>query len=248
MDYKQNQKFFGISSSGCGIKLAWLGMIAILTLWLIIAAAAESFGFALFGIIAFVIFAYFLRRKGRVSYVVIQKCCEKMIAKARQEGMQHLGIDESEVGLIEPMVIHGFEYLDKEGHLRINDEIISAAVWKEVTLSNGKKITFSPVYSISVIFFSEHVVQRYEHVFSLVSNNEIKGTDEYFYNDIVSVTTVTESGKRIENLEEVFHKYDTLVISTAGGRARCSATNSLQIQDQINGFRSLLKQKKMATA
>jgi len=63
----------------------------------------------IFGIIFLGIFAYFAL-SGRTSYEMIRKCCDEKVAMAKQAGMQRLGIDEGEIGLVEPMVIHGFDY------------------------------------------------------------------------------------------------------------------------------------------
>ena len=230
MDYKANQKFF----KGSGGAFWKLLIIASLVLTVVPPH--------IFGVIVLVAGIVY-KAMGKKDYDVIRKQCEKMISKAKQDGMQRLGIDEGEVGLIAPMVIHGFEYTG-----RVSSKEISKATWVEVSLPDGKKILATPIYSICVIFFTEHVVQRYEHIFSLVSDDEIKNTDEYFYKDIVSVSTAAESGKYPVGKEEKSYKYDTLVISTAGGKAACSTINASGIQDSINGFRSLLKQKKMATA
>ena len=92
-----------------------------------------------------------------------------------------------------------------------------------------------------MLFFSQNEVHCYTYNFDTTQNKHTEATDVYFYRDIVSVSTASES---TEVLKETVD-YESFKLTTAGGTAlQVSLRDVSNAQRSINAMRALLKAKK----
>lgn len=145
-----------------------------------------------------------------------------------EKGLKKLGIDEDEVKLIDPIVIHGpydkniaSQFLAKKG----ND-----GRWR------------SSNYEVTVLYFSERQVYSYDYRFSITDNERNESTDEFFYKDIVAVSTSSDNITLSTN-EAITREYFKL--TTSGGTSiECSIWDMGQVEKSIKGMKQLLREKK----
>jgi hypothetical protein len=123
---------------------------------------------------------------GIVSYY--QKPSDPQMDAWIQEDLQDLraralaktGLDASEL-IAEPVVVYGPRFWNIGG--------------SEVGIKKGKDgiVRFMPI-GITVINFTPHQLMAYQCAVDLTTGNSLsEGTDEYFYRDVVSVSTQSES-------------------------------------------------------
>jgi hypothetical protein len=92
-----------------------------------------------------------------------------------------------------------------------------------------------------MLFFSEHEVHCYTYNFDTTSQKQTEATDVYFYKDIVSVSTASDTVQVLgQNVD-----YEYFKLTTAGGTAlSVSLRDVSNAQRSINAMRALLKTKK----
>ena len=112
-----------------------------------------------------------------------QVCAEYISRNLKSMALKKLGLDEDQVQEIAPIIIDGYFDRDIPG----SDEKYSVRYKK----SKDNRWRTSN-YNAIMFFFSADQVYCYELRFSLLENKKQEKTDEYFYRDIVSVST--ESG------------------------------------------------------
>ncbi|MBS4223178.1 hypothetical protein [Lederbergia citrea] len=224
MDYKRNRRYFE--------SISWKGAIISIIIGLILLSAYAPLGVII--LIAAGAYLYF-KIKGRPTDGEIDAIIQKQADIALQKGYDKLGVDPDEVNLIDPIVIHGpmfqrirLPYLTKKG----KDEYVRS--------SN---------HEIMVFFFSEQQVYFYNYSFSIIDDEINEGTDEYFYRDVVSVstssTTTTYTDSRTKK-EETF-SLEVFKLTTSGATSMtCAIQDSNSVQNQIRGMKNLLREKKSA--
>lgn len=152
----------------------------------------------------------------------------------KSRALMKLGIDEDEVNEIAPIVMGGYRFS-------------GASKYKQG--ADGKWRTNR--YETVVLFFSPREVHCYTYSVDTTdpSANPREDTEVYFYQDIVTVSTSSESlnvtdaktgKKNVAN-------YESFVLRTTGGNALTVAvgnTEGTDVQRSINAMRQLLRQKK----
>ena len=148
----------------------------------------------------------------------------KALNNLRQKALNKLGIDEDEVKEIEPISFDGYVYKGATELKRGADGLFRTNKYECVQL-----------------FFSQNEVHCYTFNFDTTSDKHFESTDVYFYKDIVSVSTSSES----EKVKDTTVEYETFKLTTAGGTAlQVSLRDVNNAQRSINAMRSLLRQKK----
>lgn len=152
----------------------------------------------------------------------------------KSRALMKLGIDEDEVNEIAPIVMGGYRFSGANKYKQGAD---------------GKWRTNR--YETVVLFFSPREVHCYTYSVDTTdpSANPREDTEVYFYQDIVTVSTSSESlnvtdaktgKKNVAN-------YESFVLRTTGGNALTVAvgnTEGTDVQRSINAMRQLLRQKK----
>ena len=235
MNYERNKKYFinGTRNSAetffiTGIVLIILGIIMMIPL-----SMAEMGGIGLIYIIPGIILVLVGKNKtdtldSDIDDDLIRYFKEQNL---KEKALDKLGLDETEVMEIEPVYIDGYHFdgatvvVGKDGKARS---------------SLGRAVYF---------FFTQNEVHCYTHTKSLVDSFCSEDTDTYFYSDIVSVSTVTQSGSSTlaPGRPAQNYQYDCFKLTTTGGTSvQASLRDKAGAERSINGMRNLIKAKKQA--
>lgn len=229
INYERNKKYFEQSSPKAGIILIVIGLVLTLAL----PDAGKLIG--ILGILGGAALIYF-QFAGKPADADIDSDAASAVADVQKRALSKLGLDADEVKLIEPVVVHGYYYKN---------------IASGVQVKLGKDRVFrSSNYEGVVLFFSEHQLHAYKFQFSLVSSQESREqTDEYFYKDVVSVATQSETFTINDikgNSQQV--NFEEFKLTTTGGT---SITSSIRdegsVSRVISGARSLIREKKIAS-
>lgn len=93
----------------------------------------------------------------------------------KQKALDKIGLDEDEVSEIPPAMFEGFEF-DKAYAKRT-----AAGKW------------VSSAYQVSWVFFSSTQVYLYSYTFNMDDEKKNERTDEFFYKDVTSFSTLSET-------------------------------------------------------
>lgn len=145
--------------------------------------------------------------------------CEKEANKVTQDlCMEKLNVDKEDVSEIEPVRLEGFLW----------DKIKEGDLW-------FYNHTQTSLYQVTWLFFGKSQLYVYQCSFNLASFVKIERTEEYYYSDITSFSTMTDSDKR-------FH----FCIIVPGDKFDCSVKDSNhETQISIQGMKSFLREKKV---
>lgn len=143
---------------------------------------------------------------------------------SKDDALAKLGLDESEVTEAAPVCISGYSF-DGAEHVKLGAD------------NKWRSNRFETWY----MFFSSNEVHCCKKTIKTTADWKTESTDVYFYKDIVSVSTTSESktvlNKKID--------YDCFVLTTAGGTAfKVSLKDVDDAQRSVNAMRSLLRAKK----
>lgn len=146
--------------------------------------------------------------------------------------LSRLGLDIEEVKEIAPIIFDGYSFEDCTRVKRGLD-----GIWR------------SDRYKVVQLFFSLNEVHIYTYSYSTIMENTSENTDVYFYKDIVSVSTSTETTtiNRYNGQNNVGTQvqYECFKLTTAGGTSlKVSIRDSANAQRSINAMRQLLRAKK----
>jgi len=196
--------------------------------------SSEYWFIGLLGLAACVfVFVIYLNQQKRITDREIDEYCLEKIRNIKNEAIKKIGIDEDEVNLIEPILIHGPYFR----------EIQTAFLYKR-----GKdNIDRSSNYKASVLYFSDDQIFLYSVAFSIIADERKVDTIEYFYKDIVSVTTSDETQKvKLPGSSEITVRFNEFKLTTSGGTSMTNSIISLdnETEKAIHGMRQLIRQKK----
>lgn len=148
----------------------------------------------------------------------------KQLNNINGRALNKLGVDEDEVKEIAPISFDGYVYKGAN-HFKIGKD----------------NLYRTDKYESVVLFFSQNEVHCYTYRFDTTLDKKTEETDVYFYKDIVSVSTASDSA-RLGN-ENVDYEYFKL--TTAGGTALTVSLRDVNnAQKSINAMRALLREKK----
>lgn len=146
----------------------------------------------------------------------------------KQKALNKIGLDEEEVSEISPAMFEGFVY--KNAYAKQN--------------ASGKWV--SSAYQVSWIFFSSTQVYLYSYTFNMDEDKKNERTDEFFYKDVTSFSTLSESDTAHGlggNTFEVSSEQFAMVVP---GDKLFMAMGDIQNADAIiQGMKQKLREKKM---
>ena len=210
MNYERNKKYFNSARN------LYIGSIAAM----VIGAVLMIIGFAAFetviGILGLLVIAggiglLVYMKKSIVTDAEYDQAVSTKLTGMMQKGLDKLGIDEEEVKEIEPIWFGGYDYKTASRVKKGEDNI-----WR------------SDRYEYVILFFSSNEVHLYKYRFDTTSDSESEETDVYFYKDIVSVATVSDTIDK--GTKKIHSEYFRL--TTAGG-----TTISASLRDIDNAQR-----------
>jgi hypothetical protein len=134
-------------------------------------------GIVAIGVAAFGIYS---ATQGKPTDRQMDEWLEEDLKALEKRALDKVGTTETEI-VADPVCITGLRFWDTGG---------ADFKWRK---GKDNVIRFTP-HGVSVMHFAQHQLLAYSCVFDLTTGKALnEGTDEYFYKDVVSVATKTES-------------------------------------------------------
>lgn len=164
-----------------------------------------------------------------------------VMAKARsmdfkQRALNKLGIDESQVNEIEPVMFEGYYFNQPKTFGMLGRDL----KWR------------SSAYQITWVFFSDTQVYVYQYTFHMDEDTKKERVEEYFYKDITNFSSSTDTvevevpQKNCTGYTWVRKSanYSGFSIVVPGEKFWCSAEESERLERAIQGMKAKLREKK----
>ena len=224
MDYSKNLTYFYDEPDGCGCAVV-----------IIILASFGGFslgytGMALVVLIIGIVSAWLL---GQPMTTISDSEYDAEVARyadsLKSHALNKLGIDESEVKEIHPIVLGGYDFYGADKIKKGSDDKCR-----------------SNIYKVIMLFFTSNEVHcctiRFKTTEELILG---EATDVYFYQDIVSVSTYSDNIiVRVKEKGITFNS-EAFRLTTKGGTSlTVNLSDSSQGDESVNAMRALLREKK----
>ncbi len=177
---------------------------------------------------------YFLKQEGCLSKNITDDEYMSMVRRKRDsmdfksKALSKIGLDEDEVKEISPVMFEGFVYKNAYAKKRANGNWVSSA------------------YQVSWLFFSSTQVYIFRHTFNMDEDKKNESTDEFFYKDVTSFSTSSESeqarGLGNEKFEVETNKFCMVV---PGDKLYVSMDGVEDSDSIIQAMKQKLREKKM---
>jgi hypothetical protein len=222
INYERNRRYFEPVSYKPGVICIVIGVIALLF---------ASVGPVLVGLVLIGLGSFLIYRQvaDRPSDAEIDRQMREIIGEIPPVALQRLGLEADEVGLIKPVLVGGNKFDSSTMVKRGKDGILRSSSCEGV-----------------VIFFGDQELHAFKAGASLVREENGEQTDVYFYRDVVSVSTASET-MRVPVVGRPEVTLEQFKLTTSGGTSitcSMSATGSTKEQD-IQGARQLIRKKKL---
>jgi len=135
------------------------------------------------GILLIVNVVKFNEKREIVTASELDKAAIDHLSDLKTRALKKLGIDEDEVSEAPPIHFHGYYFKKIQG------------VYPRLKKDYGDNRYRSSFYNAVMFLFSNKQVYCYEYRFSLLDDKNTVSTEEVFYRDIISVTTMSETEK-----------------------------------------------------
>ena len=153
----------------------------------------------------------------------------------KAKALGRIGLDEDELKEIPPVHLYGFHY-GKDAFAKVGKDGFPR----------------SSKYDIAWLFFSSTQVYMYTYVLDMASDSKKELAEEYFYKDVVSFSTYSESieanrssGCMGGSIEKVTKDYDNFSMSvTSGDKFRVSTTGVPDADRAVSAMKQKLREKK----
>jgi len=228
MDYNRNKKYFeGQNFKGAIIALIIGGII------FIGGASGGSGAAAVVGLIIAGIggFLIYSNTAGRPTDSEIDQACLDQVKNLKDLALKKHGLDADQVKEADPIQFDGYFF----------ENIRSGFLYKM-----GKdNIPRSSNYEAVSFVFSAEQVYCYKYRFSITTDEKSESTEEYFYRDIVSASTQSDTKNyKTKDGKDIPINYQYFKLATSGGSLQASILNMGDAERSINGMKSLLRNKK----
>ena len=177
---------------------------------------------------------YFCKEEGCFSKNITDDAYVQMVInkrdslKLRQKALSKIGLDEDEVSEIPPAMFEGYVFEKALAKRRANGSWVSSS------------------YQVAWLFFSSSQVYIYRYTFNMDNNMKQESTDEFFYKDVTSFSTSSET--------ETAHSFGNDVIKVEtnkfkmvvpGDKIFVSMDGVSNSEEIIQAMKQKLREKKM---
>lgn len=156
----------------------------------------------------------------------------------KQKAMDKIGLDESEISEIPPIVLSGYDFDSTDVLVRVIDGV-----------------AVSSRFSVSWIFFSATQLYAYTYTFETISDNTWEKTQDFFYQDITSFTTLQRVVEKIDTASTgclkkgetiIKNNYivDSLKIVVPGAEFSFSMRNNETLEQSLQAAKAMLRERK----
>lgn len=177
---------------------------------------------------------YFCKQEGCLSKnITDEEYSQMVIAKRdslnlRAKALGKIGLDEEEVSEIPPAVFEGYVFKNAFAKRRADGKWVSSA------------------YQVAWLFFSSTQIYVYRYTFNMDEDKKQESTDEFFYKDVTSFSTSTETetahGLGDDKFEVETNKFKMVV---PGDKIFVSMDGVDNSEDIIQAMKQKLREKKM---
>lgn len=158
----------------------------------------------------------------------------------KQRALNKIGLDESEVSEIPPVHFEGYHFDERKAYAKQGQD----RRWR------------SSAYQVSWLFFSDTQVYLYQYTLNMDEDSKKEITEEYFYKDVTSIATASDTIEKADVLEKVNCNGDATYsrrtidtdlfkLATSGGSFYCAMNSGSVSEDVIQGMKSKLREKKL---
>ncbi len=171
------------------------------------------------------------------SYLsLVQNKCTAL--NLREKALQKIGLDESEISEIPPVVLYSFRFDD------------------DCMIKVDAQFAVSSQYSATYIFFSATQMYIYRYIFDTTSDNTWEFTKDFFYTDVTSFGTTHKVKEKIdvsfqkgcfgggENVSKYHYVVDEMEIVVPGTSYSFSVRNSETVEQSIQAAKAMIREKK----
>ncbi len=177
---------------------------------------------------------YFCKENGCMSKTITDEEYMMMVQskknslKLKEKALSKIGLDESEVSEIKPAMFEGFVFKKAFAKQRADGRYVSSS------------------YQVAWVFFSSTQIYIYRHTFNMDEDKKNESTDEFFYKDVTSFSTSseTETTRNIggQELEVETNKFCMVV---PGDKLYVSMDGVEDSESIIKAMKHKLREKKM---
>ena len=222
IDYKKNNRYFNTHSYIPPLLLIAAGIIMIC--FININTTIGICGWVPF-ICGIIILA--IKLKYRVTDKEYDLSINSFLFDIKKGALKKLNINEQEIEQTLPVSFDNFDIENSTKQKKGKDGIIRTNLYKSIML-----------------FFTKYEIHYYEFSFETTADYKTEKTDIYFFEDIVSISCISNH----INIDDNFFENETVQITTKGGNSfSITFNNSEQARQTINTMRSLLRLNKLKT-
>lgn len=184
---------------------------------------------------------YFLSGCPASFFVMKDDAYDKMVKdklnglNLKQRAMGKIGLDEDQLKEIPPVFLHGYNF-DSGTYSRVG--------------SDGR--LRSSKYDTTWLFFNDTHVYMYYYTMDMTSGSTKEGTEEYFYKDITSFSTSTDTIEVIGpvgcggKVTKITREYNRFSLVVPGAQFYCSTSGVADADRSVNAMKQKLREKKQA--
>ena len=148
----------------------------------------------------------------------------------KSRALNKLGLDESEVKEVAPIVLYGYDF-EGADKIKKGDD----GKWR------------SNIFKLVALFSSANELHGYTMRFNTLRDVKTEGTDVFFYQDIVSVSTSSIAINAKVDGKDITVNPEAFRLTTKGGTSiTVCLEDSNKYQKSVNAMRALLREKKQA--
>lgn len=176
---------------------------------------------------------YFCGEKGCLEKSMTDDEYFRMVIKKRNSlhlrarALSKIGLDEDEVYEIPPVMFEGFTFTNAFAKRRANGNWVSSA------------------YQVTWLFFSSTQIYIYRYTFHMDEDKKQENTDEFFYKDVTSLSTSSETeiahGLGDEKFEIETNKFNIIV---PGDKIFVSLDGVSNSEEVVQAMKQKLREKK----
>jgi len=180
---------------------------------------------------------YFQKKEGILCFLSITMTDDAYMAlvkakcdslNLKQKALDNIGLDEDEVKEIPPAMFEGFVFGDAYAKKRANGDWVSSR------------------YQVTWLFFSATQVYVYSYTFRMDEDSKSEKTDEYFYKDVTSFSTSSESEEATDTNNKKFKVESNKFAMRVGGEPFFMSMDGVSNAEQIiQGMKQKLREKKL---
>lgn len=152
----------------------------------------------------------------------------------KKKAIGKIGLDEDEIKEIAPIFLHGYNYDDKP-----------------LTKVGSDGRSRSSKYDAAWLFFSDTHVYMYGYTLDMTSGTKKETTEEYFYKDITSFSTSTDtvevtkfSGCMGDKVSKKMVEYSRFALVVPGDKFYCSTSGVPDAEQSVSAMKQKLREKK----